>query len=425
MSTTQLPSRPFLKRSAPMADENENVKEPRSFGGKKKPLSSKSTTTSAAASKTRRSALSIVDANTKGQRELNKDSKTTASATSYLKSTRVSSKSYSSTTTAGAPPKQKLRVRKPEVVAKEEEESAEAPVDDEDMEVDVNKPADTSNSTEAEQNEEANEFEDEDDYLDTTMVAEYATEIFQYMRELELRYMPDPDYMERQTEVQWSMRTVLIDWLVQVHSRFQLLPETLFLCVNIIDRFLSVKVVALQKLQLVGCAALFIAAKVEEIQCPSVTEFVYMVDHQYTAEEMLKAERFMLNQLKFELGWPGPYNFLRRISKADDYDIQTRTLAKYFIEVTLVDEKFLDVPASLVAAAGHYLAMMMLNKGEWTRAHRYYSGYKEEELQPVVDRILELLHHPKKHLAITEKYSEKRYMKASLYVSHQLSKRQF
>lgn len=167
------------------------------------------------------------------------------------------------------------------------------------------------------------------------------------------------------------MRSVLMDWLVQVHGRFSLLPETLFLCVNYIDRFLSCKIVSLGKLQLVGATAIFIAAKYEEINCPSVQEVVYMVDGGYTIDEILKAERFMLSMLQFELGWPGPMSFLRRISKADDYDLETRTLAKYFLEITIMDERFVGSPPSFVAAGAHCLARMMLKKGIWVSCRHH------------------------------------------------------
>jgi G2/mitotic-specific cyclin 3/4 len=171
--------------------------------------------------------------------------------------------------------------------------------------------------------------------------------------------------MDHQTEVQWSMRSVLMDWLVQVHMRFNLLPETLFLTINYIDRFLSLKAVSIGKLQLVGATALLIAAKYEEINCPSLEEIVFMVDNSYSVEEILKAERFMLSMLGFELGWPGPMSFLRRISKADEYDLETRTLAKYFLEVTIMDERFVACPPSFLAAGAHCLARLMLKKGEW------------------------------------------------------------
>jgi transcription initiation factor TFIIIB Brf1 subunit/transcription initiation factor TFIIB len=178
--------------------------------------------------------------------------------------------------------------------------------------------------------------------------------------------------MANQAEIQWSMRSVLMDWLVQVHQRFNLLPETLFLTVNYIDRFLSHKIVSLGKLQLVGATAIFIAAKFEEITAPSVQEIVYMVDGGYTIDEILKAERFMLTILDFDLGWPGPMSFLRRISKADEYDLETRTVAKYFLELAIMDERFVSTPPSFVAAASHCLARMLLNKGNWVRNSSTY-----------------------------------------------------
>jgi hypothetical protein len=178
-----------------------------------------------------------------------------------------------------------------------------------------------------------------------------------------------------QSEIQWSMRAILMDWLIQVHARFGLLPETMFLTANYIDRFLSCKVVSLQKLQLVGATALFLAAKYEEVNCPSVHEIVYMVDGGYTAEEILKAERFMLSMLQFELGWPGPMSFLRRVSKADDYDLETRTLAKYFLEITIMDERFVGSPPSFLAAGAHCLARHMLGKGSWVCASNPYPHY--------------------------------------------------
>ena len=189
-----------------------------------------------------------------------------------------------------------------------------------------------------------------------------------------MKMLPNAHYMDNQAEIQWSMRSVLMEWIMQVHHRFNLLPETLFLCANYIDRFLSCKIVSLGKLQLVGATAIFIAAKYEEINCPSVHEIAYMVDGGYTVDEILKAERFMLSMLQFELGWPGPMSFLRRISKADDYDVEIRTLAKYFLEVAMMDERFVGCPASFVAAGAHCLARLMLKKGDWVRASSSSDG---------------------------------------------------
>ncbi|KAI4119547.1 MAG: hypothetical protein LQ345_000544 [Seirophora villosa] len=256
----------------------------------------------------------------------------------------------------------------------------------------------------------------DDETWDTSMVAEYGEEIFGYMRDLEIKMLPNAHYMDNQAEIQWSMRSVLMDWLVQVHHRFGLLPETLFLCVNYIDRFLSCKVVSLGKLQLVAATAIFVAAKYEEISCPSVHEIVYMVDGGYSVDDVLKAERFMLSMLQFELGWPGPMSFLRRISKADDYDLETRTLAKYFLELTIMDERFVGSPPSFVAAGAHCLARMMLRKGNWSPAHTYYSNYTYAQLYNLVLLMVECCEDPRRHhAAIFDKYTDKRYKRASLF----------
>lgn len=178
--------------------------------------------------------------------------------------------------------------------------------------------------------------------------------------------LPNSHYMDYQVEVQWSMRSILMDWVVQVHHRFSLLPETLYLCVNYIDRFLSSKIISLDRLQLVGATAMFIAAKFEEINCPSVQELEYMVGGTYSAARIIEAERLMLYVLRFELGYPGPMSFLRRISKADDYDLEIRTLAKYLLEITIMDERFVSSPASFLAAGAHCLARLLLG-GNWVR----------------------------------------------------------
>ncbi len=177
--------------------------------------------------------------------------------------------------------------------------------------------------------------------------------------------MPSADYMDCQHEINWSMRQTLVDWMAQVHLRYHLLPETLWIAVNIVDRFLSKRVVSLVKLQLVGVTAMFIAAKYEEILAPSVEEFVFMTEKGYTREEILKGERIVLQTLEFKIShYCSPYSWMRKISRADDYDVQTRTLSKFLTELTLLDHRFLRVKPSMVAAIGMYTARRMLG-GNW------------------------------------------------------------
>jgi G2/mitotic-specific cyclin 1/2 len=206
---------------------------------------------------------------------------------------------------------------------------------------------------------------DKEDMDDPLMVSEYVVEIFEYLKELEISTMPNPDYMESQSELEWKMRGILVDWLLEVHTRFRLLPETLFLAVNIIDRFLSCKVVQLDRLQLVGVTAMFIASKYEEVLSPHVQNFRHVADDGFTEDEILNAERFLLAALNYDLSYPNPMNFLRRISKADNYDMQTRTLGKYLLEIGCLDHRFIGYPPSQVAAAAMYLARLVLERGDW------------------------------------------------------------
>ncbi|KAI8873232.1 hypothetical protein GQ42DRAFT_166416 [Ramicandelaber brevisporus] len=250
-------------------------------------------------------------------------------------------------------------------------------------------------------------------------MTEYADEIFNYMNELELDLLPNANYMDRQTEIEWSMRGVLVDWLIQVHSRFNMLPETLFLCVNYVDRFLSCKVVSVPKLQLVGAVALFLAAKYEEIQVPPVDEIVYMVDNAYDRDEILKAERYMFTKLSYAMGHPGPLSFVRRISKADDYDDQIRTCAKYVLEVMMMDERFIQYPASVHAAVSIYVSRKMLIDGPWTPEHAYYAGYAEVHIAEPAALVVECMRDPlTHHKCVYDKYKIERHMSVSRHVAY-------
>ncbi|KXN91726.1 G2/mitotic-specific cyclin cdc13, partial [Leucoagaricus sp. SymC.cos] len=259
-------------------------------------------------------------------------------------------------------------------------------------------------------------FHDEVDMFDTTMVSEYAEEIFEYMCDLEEEVMPQPDYMSNQTEITWEMRQTLVDWLLQVHFRYHMLPETLWIAINIVDRFLSRRVVSLGKLQLVGVTAMFIAAKYEEILAPSVEEFVFMTENGYTKEEILKGERIVLQTLEFRVShYCSPYSWMRKISKADDYDIQTRTLSKFLTEVTLLDHRLLRVKPSLIAAIGMYCARKMLG-GDWNEAFIFYSGYTEEQLLPGHQLLVEKLAESGfSRQYVCKKYANKKFLKASIF----------
>jgi hypothetical protein len=171
----------------------------------------------------------------------------------------------------------------------------------------------------------------------------------------------------RQKDINEKMRAILVDWLVEVHCKFKLRSETLFLTVNLIDRFLSYKQVLRTKLQLVGVAALLVACKYEEVLCPDIRDFVYVTDRAYSKEEILQTELDILLTLNFEVTLPSPLRFFEIIALNFNLNHIEFTYGNYLLEFFLVDTKMNKYPASIIALAAAYIVMKMNN----------YSNYKE------------------------------------------------
>ena len=152
------------------------------------------------------------------------------------------------------------------------------------------------------------------------------------------------------------MRAILIDWLIEVHLKFKLLPETLFLTVNLIDRFLEKAIIQRTKLQLVGVTCMLIASKYEEIYAPEVRDFVYITDKAYSKEEILKMEQKILMTLDFNVTSPSAYRFLERFTKVVNGDALLFNLARYLIELPLIEYRMLKYTPSNIAASAVYLA---------------------------------------------------------------------
>jgi G2/mitotic-specific cyclin-B, other len=163
-------------------------------------------------------------------------------------------------------------------------------------------------------------------------------------------------YMSHQEEINAMMRAILIDWLIEVHMKFKLVPETLYLCINIIDRYCSAVDVKRRKLQLVGVTALLIACKYEEIYPPEVRDCVYITDRAYTRQEVLDMEQSILKALEYRLSAPTAYSFLTRFLRIINASDILKAAANYYLERTLQEYEFLQFRASLVACSAVCLA---------------------------------------------------------------------
>ncbi|XP_067351548.1 G2/mitotic-specific cyclin-B2-like isoform X3 [Channa argus] len=210
------------------------------------------------------------------------------------------------------------------------------------------------------------------------LCSEYVKDIYNYLHVLEVQQAVRANYMEGY-EITDRMRALLIDWLVQVHSRFQLLQETLYLTVAVLDRFLQVQPVSRRKLQLVGVTAMLVACKYEEMYAPEVGDFAYITDNAFTKSQILEMEQIVLRKLNFQLGRPLPLHFLRRASK---------------------------------------VANLLLDDLPWSPTQQHYSTYDEAHLNPIMQHIaknvLTVNEGKTKFLAVKNKYSSSKLMKISL-----------
>ncbi|CAL9206003.1 cyclin-A1-4-like isoform X1 [Musa acuminata AAA Group] len=246
-----------------------------------------------------------------------------------------------------------------------------------------------------------------------------AGDIYRHLRIAETKKRPSTDFMEKiQKDINASMRSILIDWLVEVAEEYRLVPDTLYLTVNYIDRYLSGNEINRQRLQLLGVSCMLIAAKYEEICAPQVEEFCYITDNTYFKDEVFQMEADVLKYLKYEMTAPTVKCFLRRFIRAaqgsDEVPaLQLEFLASYVAEISLLEYSLLCYAPSLIAASAIFLARFILQpaKRPWNATLDHYTLYKPSDLSDCVKALHRLFCTSSGNNlpAIREKYSQHKY----------------
>lgn len=254
---------------------------------------------------------------------------------------------------------------------------------------------------------------DDVDMRDSTnplLVTCYVNDIYIHFNDLEKEFSVNSGYMANQDFVNEKMRTILVDWLVEVHLKFKMVPESLYMTICIIDRFLQNNTVRRSRLQLVGVAALLIAAKYEEIYPPELRDLVYITDRAYNKQDILDMETEIVKSLQYHLTVPTIHSFLCRYLKAAHADRAMVQLACYLTERTLQEYSMLKFLPSEIAASSVLIARKTLKRHSWSPTLVKYTNYDERDLAACVEEMqMTFSRASNQPQAVSRKYSSSKF----------------
>nr|XP_011468840.1 PREDICTED: putative cyclin-B3-1 isoform X3 [Fragaria vesca subsp. vesca] len=228
-----------------------------------------------------------------------------------------------------------------------------------------------------------------DNHYNQLEVSDYVDEIYQYYWTYEAQNPPQANFLLIQADITPHMRGILVNWLIEVHFKFDLMQETLYLMVTLLDQYLSQVPIKKNEMQLVGLTALLLASKYEDFWHPRVKELISISAESYTRDQILGMERSILKKLKFRLNTPTPYVFMLRFLKAAQSDTKLEHLAFYLIELCLVEYEPIMVKPSLLCAAAIYVARCTLHiTPAWTPLLCKHARYELSQIRDCAEMIL-------------------------------------
>ena len=201
------------------------------------------------------------------------------------------------------------------------------------------------------------------EYDNPQSVVEFTRSILAHLSEGDQKY--PSNFMENQNEIDFKKRSYLVDYLIEVHYKFKLKQETLYIIVDLVDRyFMREADVPKKDLQVLGITALHIAAKYEEIYPPSLNKLIRVTQSNTTKQEVIEMEIKMLTVLDFDILLPSAFTFLERFCRLIQVKDKVFFLAQYFCEFALMDKTLVSFQASKIAAISLFTALRLDSKNE-------------------------------------------------------------
>ena len=165
------------------------------------------------------------------------------------------------------------------------------------------------------------------------------------------------DIISIQTDINNSMRAVLIDWIISLQNKFYYKRSTLFLTINLIDRYITKKPILRTKFQLLGVASLFIAFKYEEIIMKNINDFVNLAANAFDKSEILEMEKVIIDLVEFNLDLPLSNDFFDLLSTVYKFDKKEYIFGCFLLEAFLLDISCCEYKQSQIALATCFIVL--------------------------------------------------------------------
>ena len=292
-----------------------------------------------------------------------------------------------------------------------------------------NKRGDNNNNVDDDENEVKIKYFDISNINNIQIPKEYINVIYYNLLKEEekgIKPMPDYTYMSRQNEINEKMRSILVDWIIDVHFKFGFTDETLFMTVSIIDRYLSICQITRTNFQLLGITALMIACKHEEIDLPKIDDFIYITDNAYVKDEVIKMEEDVLSKLNFAFLYPSPIKFFEYLSLHFKFEKKHHMMGKYLMESFLLDVKNAKYKPSIISCACAYIVMKFFKMANYHDSYnkKFYvldetvEKYSEHNIKECAKDICLLVDNINKtnYQACSKKYSKPEQEKVSIII---------
>lgn len=243
--------------------------------------------------------------------------------------------------------------------------------------------------------------------------------------EYTMKIKPIYGYMASQSDINIKMRAILVDWLIEMHEKFNFKSQTLYQTIWLIDTYLSLKYIRRSDFQLLGLGCMYISCKFNEIFYPILKDCIEISDGAYTKEDLLNIEKDILKTINYNVLPPSKEDFYNIIAKAFEFGEKQYYLGKFFMENSLIDYNMIKYPSSVIAVACSYIVMKFFKTENYKKLYSTRIIYDKCPQKIIKDSARELCFLVKnlnnsEFKAIKKKYSSDKFFNVAQYCNDEI-----